>query len=80
MTLNLFDRLAPVELGQEELGPGARVLRQFAVPEETALLSNGDLALALKDNLLVFCSADEHTLISSSFAAPVRLPVGHRVL
>lgn len=39
MTLNLFDRLAPVELRQEQLGPGARVLRQFAVPEETALLS-----------------------------------------
>ena len=39
MSLNLFDRLAPVELRQEQLGPGARVLRQFAVPEETALLS-----------------------------------------
>jgi hypothetical protein len=37
MSLNLFDRLAPVELRQEQLGPGAMVLRQFAVPEETAL-------------------------------------------
>ncbi len=39
MTMNLFDNLADVELRQEQLGPGATVLRQFAVPEETALLS-----------------------------------------
>jgi alkylated DNA repair protein (DNA oxidative demethylase) len=37
--MNLFDSLADVELRQEPLGPGATVLRQFAVPEETALLS-----------------------------------------
>jgi alkylated DNA repair dioxygenase AlkB len=37
--MNLFDSLADVELQQEPLGPGATVLRQFAVPEETALLS-----------------------------------------
>jgi DNA oxidative demethylase len=35
MTLNLFDSLADVE----QFGRGATVLRQFAVPEETALLS-----------------------------------------
>src|SRR2546426_2397816 len=39
MTMNLFDSLADVELRQEQLGPGATVLRQCAVPEETALLS-----------------------------------------
>jgi alkylated DNA repair protein (DNA oxidative demethylase) len=39
MTMNLFDSLAYVELRQEQLRPGATVLRQFAVPEETALLS-----------------------------------------
>jgi len=39
MTLNLFDSLADVGLRQEQLGRGATVLRQFAVPEETALLS-----------------------------------------
>jgi alkylated DNA repair protein (DNA oxidative demethylase) len=39
MTLNLFDSVADVESRQEQLGPGATVLRQFAVPEETALLS-----------------------------------------
>jgi len=38
MTLNLFDRLAPVELRQEQLGPGARVLRQFAVGRNCALV------------------------------------------
>lgn len=38
MTLNLFDGLADVESRQEELGPGATILRGFAVPEETALL------------------------------------------
>jgi DNA oxidative demethylase len=37
--MNLFDSLAGVELRQEPLGPGATVLRQFAVPEEMALLS-----------------------------------------
>ena len=38
MTMNLFD---PPGSGmqQEQLGPGAMVLRQFAAPEETALLS-----------------------------------------
>jgi alkylated DNA repair protein (DNA oxidative demethylase) len=39
MTMNLFDSLADVELQQEQFGPGATVLRQFAVTEETALLS-----------------------------------------
>jgi alkylated DNA repair protein (DNA oxidative demethylase) len=39
MTMNPFDSLAGVELRQEPLGPGATVLRQFAVPEEMALLS-----------------------------------------
>jgi DNA oxidative demethylase len=37
--MNLFDSLAGVERRQEPLGPGATVLRQFAVPEEMALLS-----------------------------------------
>ncbi|MEX0805431.1 MAG: DNA oxidative demethylase AlkB [Candidatus Binatia bacterium] len=39
MTMNLFDSLVGIESRQEQLGPGATVLRQFAVPEETALLS-----------------------------------------
>src|SRR5712692_3032968 len=39
MTLNLFDSPADLEFRQEQLGPGATVLRKFAVPEETALLS-----------------------------------------
>ncbi|MCI0418806.1 MAG: hypothetical protein L0312_06225 [Acidobacteria bacterium] len=39
MTMNLFDSLDDGELRQEQRGPGATVLRQFAVPEETALLS-----------------------------------------
>ncbi|MGH7931361.1 MAG: DNA oxidative demethylase AlkB [Candidatus Binatia bacterium] len=39
MTLNLFDRLDDIEPRQEQLGPGATVLRKFAVPKETALLS-----------------------------------------
>jgi DNA oxidative demethylase len=39
MTMNLFGSPADVELRQEPLGPGATVLRQFAVPEEMALLS-----------------------------------------
>jgi len=46
MTLNLFDSMADVELRQERLGPGATVLRQFAVPEETALLSALDDVIA----------------------------------
>jgi alkylated DNA repair protein (DNA oxidative demethylase) len=37
--MNPFDSLAGVEPRQEPLGPGATVLRQFAVPEEIALLS-----------------------------------------
>ncbi|MGH9631181.1 MAG: DNA oxidative demethylase AlkB [Bryobacteraceae bacterium] len=43
MNMNLFDGLTDVESRQEQLGPGAAVLRQFALPEETPLLS------ALKD-------------------------------
>ncbi len=39
MTMDLFDSLVDVEPRQEQLGPGATVLRQFAVPEETALLA-----------------------------------------
>ncbi len=39
MTLNLFDDLADVETRQELLGPGATLLRAFALPEEAALLS-----------------------------------------
>ena len=38
MTGNLFDTF-DAEMRREQLGPGATVLRQFAVPEETALLS-----------------------------------------
>jgi DNA oxidative demethylase len=38
MTMNLFDSLADAESLQEQLGPGATVLRKFALPEETALL------------------------------------------
>ena len=38
MTGNLFEPF-DVETRREQLGPGATVLRQFAVPEETALLS-----------------------------------------
>jgi alkylated DNA repair protein (DNA oxidative demethylase) len=39
MILNLFDSLARVEFRQQQVGPGATVLRKFAVPEETPLLS-----------------------------------------
>jgi hypothetical protein len=34
MTMNLFDSLTDGESLQEQLGPGATVLRKFAVPEE----------------------------------------------
>jgi DNA oxidative demethylase len=43
MTMNLFDSLVDVEPRQEQLAPGALVLRQFALPEQAALLP------ALKD-------------------------------
>jgi alkylated DNA repair protein (DNA oxidative demethylase) len=39
MTSNPCGRPAAITLRQEQLGPGATVLRQWAVPEETALLS-----------------------------------------
>jgi DNA oxidative demethylase len=39
MTFILFDNVADVEFRQERLGPDATVLRKFAVPEETTLLS-----------------------------------------
>jgi alkylated DNA repair protein (DNA oxidative demethylase) len=39
MNMNLFDNLADTEPGQESLGPGATVLRKFAAPHESALLS-----------------------------------------
>jgi DNA oxidative demethylase len=39
MTMHLFDSPVDIASRQEQLGPGATVLRQFAVPEETALLS-----------------------------------------
>jgi alkylated DNA repair protein (DNA oxidative demethylase) len=39
MPMNLFENLADVEPRQEQLGPGATLLRRFAVPEETALLT-----------------------------------------
>jgi alkylated DNA repair protein (DNA oxidative demethylase) len=39
MTMNLFDSLADVEFPPERLAPGATILRKFAVPKETALLS-----------------------------------------
>ena len=39
MTMNLFDSLTGIESRKEQLGPGATVLRQFAEPEDTALLS-----------------------------------------
>jgi alkylated DNA repair protein (DNA oxidative demethylase) len=43
--MNLFDNLADVE-PQEQLGPGAAVLRQFAVLEERELLSALDDVIA----------------------------------
>ena len=39
MTMNLFDGLDALESRQEPLGPGAVVLRGFAVPDERALLA-----------------------------------------
>src|SRR6266566_4819397 len=39
MILNLFENLVDVGLRTEQLGSGAAVLRQFAVQQETALLS-----------------------------------------
>jgi alkylated DNA repair protein (DNA oxidative demethylase) len=39
MTGNLFDDLAETESQQESLGPGATILRQFAVAEEMAILA-----------------------------------------
>jgi alkylated DNA repair protein (DNA oxidative demethylase) len=39
MTMNLFNNLGAVALQSEYLGPGATMLRTFAVPDETALLS-----------------------------------------
>jgi alkylated DNA repair protein (DNA oxidative demethylase) len=39
MTMNLFGDLAGVELLREHLGPGAIVLRKFALAEEEALLA-----------------------------------------
>ena len=39
MTLNLFDNLTEVEIRREELGPGATILRKFALLHEAALLS-----------------------------------------
>jgi DNA oxidative demethylase len=35
----LFDGLAEEEARQEQLGPGAMILRQFAMPEESAILT-----------------------------------------
>jgi hypothetical protein len=34
MTMNLFDSLTDGESRQEQLGPGAMVLRKVAVPEQ----------------------------------------------
>jgi alkylated DNA repair protein (DNA oxidative demethylase) len=39
MTMNLFEDPAQVEPLQEHLGPGAMVLRKFALPDEAALLA-----------------------------------------
>ncbi len=39
MTMNLFGNPDGIESPREPLGPGAMVLREFATPEETALLS-----------------------------------------
>jgi transposase len=47
----------------------ANQIKGLDVQQVDELLPNGDLALAVKGNLSVLCSADEHTLISSSFAA-----------
>ena len=38
MTMDLFDNTISSELGRQSLGPGAFVLRGFALPNETALL------------------------------------------
>jgi DNA oxidative demethylase len=39
ITANLFDDPAGIESRQEQLGPGAMILRQFAVREEEAILA-----------------------------------------
>ena len=39
MTMNLFDALDDTEPRKEQLGPGATLLRKFAVSEDTALLA-----------------------------------------
>ncbi len=39
MTTSLFDGPANIELNEESLGPGATILRNFAVTEETEILS-----------------------------------------
>jgi alkylated DNA repair protein (DNA oxidative demethylase) len=39
MTMSLFEGPSDIELSEESLGPGATILRNYAVPEETQILS-----------------------------------------
>ena len=40
MTMSLFDGLEDIEPGEETLGPGATILRDFAVTDEAEILSD----------------------------------------
>ena len=46
ITGDLFDNPAEIESRQEPIGPGAMILRQFAVPEEAAILAALRLVVA----------------------------------
>jgi alkylated DNA repair dioxygenase AlkB len=39
MTMSLFEGPSDIERSEEPLGPGATILRNYAVPEETQILS-----------------------------------------
>ena len=39
MTMSLFEDPSNIELSEEPLGPGATILRNFAMTEETEILS-----------------------------------------
>ena len=39
MTMSLFEDPSNIELSEEPLGPGATILRNFAISEETEVLS-----------------------------------------
>src|SRR5713226_5698826 len=66
MTMSLFEDPSNIELSEEPVGPGATILRNFAISEETEILSG----LLLRSQRRTILGAGEFFCIEPAFRLP----------